>query len=572
MSSGSYDPPWRSAGSPHRGILKRIFRHWFPATEEKFGKSWWFKYRGYVALTVIVVLALGGIFSGPPALARLRCGQFSLSAGIWYDGGECVGISDGSYTFGHPAMTAVAAAGQDTDCAAGLRPQTVTIGALVTLGALNAGVRADHELEGFAAAVWQANRASGDLSSKCQYRIRLLVAQMGANEQAAVDDARDLASSGVVAVVGMGLSSQQSADAATILNDDKIPMIADVITGEGFDQDGSQADHAVFSGCQSDSSLPGVGPYWQQHWQDFFRVSYRAFTQVNDALDYVRTLPMSANYFLVQPTETNDPYTCSTLPLLTTGLANDRITNDPVKIDFDTAVPEPTQDSAASAICLAKGSVTISYTARDVYLSSFLADLIEDKKNGECTPSQITVVSQSDAEQLRVPSLFNEASRREVLTSSRLDGPNAWLRIYYTPLADPSLIGTAGKPTPPGYTDLTTAFTALGISRQDLVDGWAIMAYDSVATFATALAAPPTGMPSPHITGSYIQSQIQDLMSSVSPHPAPGADGPIRFDRNGNRIGSGPGVVRLCPLPPGASAPPLTVQPAPGQPGTCPPA
>ena len=101
------------------------------------------------------------------------------------------------------------------------------------MGALNSGARADHELEGFAAAVWQANRASGDLSSKCQYRIRLLVAQLGGNEQAAVDDARDLASSGAVAVVGMGLSSQESADAATVLNGDKISMVADVITGEG---------------------------------------------------------------------------------------------------------------------------------------------------------------------------------------------------------------------------------------------------------------------------------------------------------------------------------------------------
>jgi ABC-type branched-subunit amino acid transport system substrate-binding protein len=572
MSTGSFGVPWPTDGSPHRGILERIFRHWFPARKEKFGKSWWFKYRGYAVLAVAVVLVLGGVFFGPRALARVRCGQFSLSASIWYDGGECVGVSGGAYTFGHPAMTAIAAADQDTNCAANPRPRTVTIGALVTLGALNAGVRADHELEGFAAAVWQANRASGDLSSKCQYRIRLLIAQTGANEQAAADDARDLASSGVVAVVGMGLSSQQSADAATILNNDKIPMVADVITGEGFDQDGSQADGADFSGCQSDSSLPGVGPYWQQHWQDFFRVSYRTFTQVNDALAYVQTLPRSDNYFLVQPTETNDPYTCSTLPQLINGLVNDGITNDPVKIDFDTAVPAPTQDSAAGAVCLAKGAVTIFYTARDVYLSSFLADIIEDKNNGECTPSQITVVSQSDAEQLRVPSLFNEASRREVLTSSRLDGPNAWLRIYYTPLADPSLIGTAGKLTPPGYTDLTTAFTALGISRQDLVDAWAIMAYDSVATVATALAAPPTGMPSPDITGSYIQSQIQDLMSSVSPHPAPGADGPIRFDRYGNRIGSGPGVVRLCPLPPDASTSPQTVQPTPGQPGTCPPA
>jgi ABC-type branched-subunit amino acid transport system substrate-binding protein len=570
MSTGNFGVPWPPEDSPHRGILKRIFRSWFP--KDRFGKSLWFKYKGYVVLCAIVVLVLGGIFFARPAIARVRCGQFSLSAHIWNDQGECVGISDGSYTFGHPAMTTIADANQDTNCPARSRAQTVTIGALVTLGALNAGVRADHELEGFAAAVWQANRASGDLSSECQYRIRLLVAQMGANEQAAVDDARDLASSGVVAVVGMGLSSQQSADAATVLNDDKIPMVADVITGEGFDQDGSQTDGADFSGCQSDSSLPGVGPYWQQHWQFFFRIAYRASTQVNEALDYTQTLPRSDNYFLVQPTETNDPYTCSTLPLLTTGLADDRITSDPVKNDFDTAAPQPTQDSAASAICAAKGSVTVFYIARDVYLSSLLADVIDDKNNNECIPTQITVLSQSDTAQLRVVSQLYDQSRQEVLKSRWLDDPDAWLRIYYTPLADPSLIDASGEPVPAGYTDLTSAFTALGISPQDLVDGWAIMAYDSVAVVATALAAPPAGMPSPDVTGPYIQAQIQDLMSSVSSHPAPGADGPITFDRNGNRIGSGPGVVRLCPIQPGTSIPPQTVQVFPGQPGACPPA
>ncbi|MGD0603871.1 MAG: hypothetical protein ABSA53_09770 [Streptosporangiaceae bacterium] len=521
-------------------------------------------------LAIVVLLVLGGVFAGPRALARVLCGQFSLTANIWHDGGECVGISGGSYTFGHPAMSMVAAANTDTSCPSDSRSQVVTIGALVTLGDLNSGARADHELEGFAAAVWQANRESGDLSSKCQYKIRLLVAQMGANEQAAVADARALAGSGVVAVVGMGLSSQQSADAATVLNADKIPMVADVITGEGFDQDGSRADGADFSGCQSDSSLPGVGAYWQQDWQFFFRVSYRALTQVNDALSYMQTLPRSDRYYVVQPTQINDPYTCSTLPLIITGLAHDGITKDPVKIDFDTATSQATQDSAAGAICLTKGTVTVFYTARDVYLGSFLADIIEDKGDGECSPSQITVVSQSDAAQLRVPSLFNEASRQEVLTSGLLNGSDAWLRIYYTPLADPSLIGTGGRPVPPGYTDLTTAFAALGISQQDLVDGWAIMAYDAVATVATALANSPAGMSTPEITGPYIQSQIQDLMSSVSAHPAPGADGPISFDRYGDRIGPGPGVVRLCPLTPGTSAPPRTVQPSPGKPGTCP--
>ncbi len=239
----------------------------------------------------------------------------------------------------------------------------------------------------------------------------------------------------------------------------------------------------------------------------------------------------SSKYFLVQPTEVNDPYTCSTLPLLTAGLADDGITNDPVKIDFDTAAPQPTQDSAASAICLVKGSVTIFYSARDVYLSSFLADIIEDKNNGECTPSQITVLSQSDAAQLRVPSQFNEASRREVLRSGRLDGSDAWLRIYYTPLADPSIIDSAGRAVPARLhgpdSRVQRASPSSARSRRRLGDHGLRLGRDR-----RHRSRGPAGRdPSPAITSSCIQSQIQDLMSSVSTHPAQGADGPIRFDR-----------------------------------------
>jgi ABC-type branched-subunit amino acid transport system substrate-binding protein len=94
-----------------------------------------------------------------------------------------------------------------------------------------------------------------------------------------------------------------------------------------------------------------------------------------------------------------------------------------------------------------------------------------------------------------------------------------------------------------------------GFPVQDLDDGWAIMAYDAVATVATALAAQST-------TPGQIQSALQDNDLKV-----PGADGTFTFDANGNRSGPGPALVRLCPAASGYQT--ITVVVRPGKSTSC---
>jgi ABC-type branched-subunit amino acid transport system substrate-binding protein len=555
------------------------FRRWWPPRQ--FQDPWYYQHRGFAAVAVAVLLVLGGVFVLPQAISRWSCGEAFPWAGVWSDGGECVGVTDGSYSFGPvgtvstaPVFSQLATLNRQDQCPGPQKPVTVTIGALVTLNSLNAGLRGLHELEGFAAGLREANLPSSDMSMHCAYRLRLLVAQMGSNEQAATADAQALVANGVVAVVGMGLSNQQSADAAAILNADHIAMVSDDITGEGFDQDGSKEDHPDFSGCQSASTVPGAAPYWQHAWPYFFRVAYRTTTQVNEVLDYLRTLPQpnSPQDFLVQPTDPGDAYTCSTVPAIESGLAKRGMPGRPQILDFATAQAQPTEDSVAYAICNVAKPVTVFYAARAVYLSSLLDDILWDKVNRGCSPTSITIVSQSDAAQLRIPSVYYEPSRDGVLTSNWFR--KGWLRIYYTPLADPNLIGHAGNPKAPGYTALTGAFTKLGFNQNDLVDGWAIMAYDSVTTVATALEQiSPVGSSAapPPVTGALIQSQILNELGATSRPGAPGADGTITFDNNGNRTGNGPGVVMLCPDANPSTTPPQTVPVTPGQVGICPP-
>lgn len=71
-------------------------------------------------------------------------------------------------------------------------------------------------------------------------KIRLLLATMGSGEEQwkhAVDELR--VEKGLVAVAGLGLSQEQSIDAARQLRKTAIPMIADLITADGFDTSGA---------------------------------------------------------------------------------------------------------------------------------------------------------------------------------------------------------------------------------------------------------------------------------------------------------------------------------------------
>jgi hypothetical protein len=555
-----------------RGGVTARFRRWWPP--QRFPDPAWYQFRGPVTTVIVVAIIVAGSLTLPSAISRWSCGVANPTADIYSDGGECVGITDGSYSFGSadgqsmtPALSQIAAInnggiGADSNCPGSRQPATVTIGALVTSTSINDGLRGIYELEGFAAALYEANLGSGGLL-QCTYRLRLLVAQMGANEQAAVADAQALAADGVVAVVGLGLSTLQSADAITVLNNDKIPMVADVLTGAGFDQDGSAADNPDFSQCQA-SDQPGAAPYWLHTWPYFFRVDTRTQVQINEMLNYLKSLPSQRDpkhpqqNYLVKPTTANDAYTCSMVPAIQSGLAA-RGMSQAQELSFDTSYSAATEDSAATAICGSTGPVTVYYAARAVYLASLLNDIISDRRRDNCRPQSVTVISQSDAAQMRIPAASG-SDLANVLSSGDLQ--DGWLSVYYTPLADPNAISAST----PGYKDLTSAFRALDFNTVKLNDGWAIMAYDTVVTVATALrlyaATPPKT-----VNASVVESQITDQLGTASQNPAPGADGPIRFDNNGNRITAGPLVVRFCASPAGGAT---SVVVSAGNPGTCP--
>lgn len=517
--------------------------------------------RGPVLIGTVLVLGVGGIVAGPTWVSdAAQCGQWwPPSSHIFSEDGECVGVSTGSDPFGSQFSQVMKQIGvldaRQPACPGQAAPPTqVNVAAMVTLNSLNTGIRSVHELEGFAAALRESQSAEGDISA-CPYAIHLFIAQMGADEEAATQDASMLAGMNVQAVVGMGLSSAQSAAAAQILGRDDIPMVADLISAEGFDHDGSASDKPQYSDCASPgpgdsgsaSYTSGLGDY-------FFRVSFRAYQQINAVLPYLASESAGGPLYVVQPASTSDPYTCTALPLFLSGLHRLRPAEDPLTLEFDQGSYGTNQGTAAAEICAQSRPVTVFYTARAVELSTFLDDLRREHDLGTCDIKPITVFSMSDAAQLRVPAPDQslEEAREAVLGSQAFR--QGWLRVLYTPLADPDVLRAEGS-IPPGYTDLTTAMRQDGFPVQDLDDGWAIMAYDAVAAVATALAAQST-------TPGQIQSALEDNDLKV-----PGADGTFTFDANGNRSGPGPALVRLCPAASGYQT--ITVVVRPGKSTSC---
>ncbi|HET6707352.1 ABC transporter substrate-binding protein [Amycolatopsis sp.] len=507
----------------------------------------WTDWLRLTATLVVALLVAGGLVFQQPLQRAVTCGWFDGSA--WSAGGECVGLSDGSYDFGIDRFAAVLRViGQQNAAAAGkCDPQgtPATVGVLLTLTDRNAGGRAVHELEGMAAGQRHAN------DTGCLHPMRLVVANVGAYgpDNEAVEVARELADDpDVVAVAGLGLSQQRSAEVADLLAEAKIPMVSDLITAEGFDQTGSRDDQPDFRACDPDITYPrGIGKDY------FYRVAYRNAVQIEQL---AAVLPGRPDFIMV-PTGGSDPYTCTALPVMQRRFGG-KITE--VKFDADEASTVPL---TAQRICGTPKDVEVLYIARGADLARFLFSLDEAFLGGRCAATSVTVVSTSDGLRVRSPednAMLEDLRLRALRSQSFTDGR---IRLIST------LVSGADRfrGDNPGFRDLERAFAGAGFDATHLDDGWAVNGYDAVTTISAALRTLPSAKP---VQRSQVNTAISGFSSSGQ--AVAGAGGPITFDNSGNRADAGPPVVRVCPPPPQngdqpARAPSTVVKP--GTPPTC---
>lgn len=494
-------------------------RYWLKVwpRRDRFPKRWWHWYRPATA----ALLLAGAVTAVAWAPSHLACADGLPNNARWSTGGDCVGTSDNAYNFGIRTLDAAlkridqqnkAVRDGKSGCPTG---STITIGALLTLAAPNAGGRSPRELEGIAAAQAQANAAG------CIHPVLVKIANMGSKEQAATDVAKMLKDDPtVVAVVGVGLSAQPSADAANLLGQrpDAVPMIADVLTASGFDAIGSKDREDIFSHCAA--TYPnGVGGGY------FYRVAYNNGTQIAGLRKYLGSTKPD---FILTPTDLSDPYTCTAFALVEKNFS--QVT--PVK--FDPTDPS-TVPVAVQRICSTSRPVTAIYTARSGDLGRFIQDINTAYQNGTCQPSSITLVSPSDASRLLAtePNADLEAIRQAALTSDIFQ--QGKLKLVYATLMNADTMRGSAQ-----YQQLVKRMTEAGFSPADLADGWAVNAYDALG--AVAQASRPLGS-----NQTVTRGQINTAVSSLT---TVGAGGHIAFDPAGNRIGEST-IVRLCPAPAG---------------------
>ncbi|PXX64330.1 ABC-type branched-subunit amino acid transport system substrate-binding protein [Nocardia tenerifensis] len=513
-----------------------------PKPNRSFPRPWTDWVRLGLVVTVLVLIG-GGLAFREPLHRAFTCNESWVpDTDAWQAGDRCIGLSDAPYDFGveafAPVMRVIDAQNRSAEDQCQGTPATV--GVLLTMTDQLAGSRAVHELEGMAAGQRRAN------GTGCLHPLRLLVGQIGDynGDGDPVEVAREMAGRGdVVAVAGIGLSDQRTAEVADVLAAAKIPMVADVVTAEGFDQDGSHGDNPDFEGCDKDIDYRrGIAKDY------YYRVAFRVAVQVKAIGAVVTTRPD----FIMVPIGTSDPYTCTSLPFL-----QRQYGENVLEVKFDTTEPS-TVPQTAKRVCAAAKDVTIAYIARGRDLGRLLYALDESYAIGQCAATSVTVVSTSDGNRLRTvesePSL--EDLRTKALGSrSFADGR---VRLLFTLVA-----GADGKQANnPGWTDFEQAYTAAGFDLRHVGDGWAVNAYDALTTIDTALRALPA-------TTSVQRSQVNATISGFSAPDAavPGAGGPVIFDNSGNRTGAGPQVVRLCPIPNAVDRPLFapTVEARPGE-------
>ncbi|MFF3087724.1 hypothetical protein ACFVRB_22130 [Streptomyces nojiriensis] len=457
-----------------------------------------------------------------------RCGTRNPALTTTPDG--CAGITDGSDGTGifgpglEPALTVLAAentAAKETEgyvTVALMGPLTQGPGSLT-------GDRAVHQIEGALIAVHKANEGNA------YPKIRLVLANMGSDEThwpGVVDQLKKMTGTPgtpgspgpLVAVTGMGLSQQESIDAARALSAASVPMVGDVITADGFDTTGSIDAGARIEG------LVRVAPNSSAQLQAIGQELRKRPELKTAALVSAPTTPAGTPDFYSNSLEkaARNPAT-GLLPYLQAG---------GISFNFDVrgGAAQTSLGTISKNLC---GKVTpdvVVYAGRATFLPTFLEKLHQR----QCRTTPITVVTGSDAATLdrKLPAL---------------NDPEAPISVLYVPLADPGQLGDKTNPDHSLYQDFADEFGRDHHGRRfdpgHLASGWAVMAHDSLVTATLAIrnaVDPPQKPPT-------VYAVRAQLYLFATTNVIEGAGGIFRIDpQTGNRISTHtPQVVRLGP-------------------------
>lgn len=476
--------------------------------------------RAMVAGCVVIALAAG---VGAWQLQRQRehdqqtrdrkfreqhCG--TLNPALVIADGECTGATDGrdgSEVFGReltPVMTAIAAENSNV-----LRAGPyVTVAFLTPLtskspDSLTLGQYVD-ELEGAYTAVEEQNKQDS------WPKIRLVVGNMGSSEtqwRTAVGElTRMKQADHLVAVAGLGLSQQETADAARALSKADLPMVGDLITADHFNATGA---------------VDGKGPI-----EGLTRVALSNTDQLNAISKEFGTDKHTAALVSAGLTANGTPdfYTSS----LDRGFRSvdglKKYLDEASDFSFDPrGGPDAIMPTISQNLCSADKTVdTVYYAGRVKYLPQFLNALARRS----CRAQHITVVTGSDS-----AALDPKASGLHVKESP--------ITVLYASFPSPAQLRSSDNPDNELYTAFVKSFTSPHHGVQFPAGAltssyWPLTAHDAVLTVATALhnAAANKGGAAAGLPNRYaVRNELYALRNDA----VAGATGHFGIDKNGDR-------------------------------------
>ncbi|ONI87930.1 hypothetical protein ALI144C_08330 [Actinosynnema sp. ALI-1.44] len=398
------------------------------------------------AVAVVAVLAVAGIFA---VTEFLTCGD-----DVYKRHGECVGVAHSSYVFDDRIADVQRKIYAENDKIANEPRVTVAVMTPMTPLPQDAGSvtweRVRAQLEGAHVAQLAANQ-QGRLP-----KVRLVLANPGSSQQGWRDVVDQLTSAedDLVGVVGIGLSTVPTQEAAKALAAADIPMVASVVTATDINVD-KQGDKSGYI-------------------RGFIRVN----TTTGDQIEVLSTFLAGSGVrtaMLVYDTNDQDLYTSTLYREFKQAATDRRGPQITVESRFDTEAALDTQfKEIAKDLCVDGAPTTILYAGRAVLLDDLIRNL---RTRGCALDRQITLVTGSDASMLR--------SRGDL----RPKDNEAKLAILYTPHFDPDAMRDDA-----GFVAIGKEFDRLGFDRRDLDDGWGIMMHDAMLATTESIGQAASGL------------------------------------------------------------------------------
>lgn len=464
---------------------------------------------------VVIVLAASAVWFATVAIRT--CG--SLGSGVYEVDGECVGVTDGSYVFDTAFEEVQEKIARENARVRENSSSYVTVALLdpltpTQMSALPAE-QVRNRLEGAYTALRRVNSTSvaGDSSPQ----IQLVLANQGSTEnhqwQRVLGQLVEMTEqeNPLVAVIGLGVSTEQTRRRAEDLSRHGIPMVGAVLTADGLDYD----------------NIPGL-----------IKTSPSNRHYVEALRGYVNRAGLNSAIMV------RDSNSASGMDLFTQTLEDefDKQMEDIIKFEPQqfTGVAIPTDAdpglfaNVREAICASDGLQAVLYAGREVDLGGFLESL----KYRSCRRTQPLII------------LTAGSDLGAVLRGREQELGKANLTVVFAGTVDAEGWGQNAPGTPEDYEDFLSKFQEQGFDPGHLDDAGAIMMHDALLTAARAvrLAAPEGSASSP--TARDVSRELTNLNGTL--YTVRGASGTLSFSSRppgaGNPLGK-PVPVLQYPRP-----------------------